>query len=103
MEITGVSYSLLFGKKSRQKIVYQLQSDSWAWSHHTIFNPKIKWLQLNGEKRETFKKKLLLEKDMWKLQENTNIMWKNMVKKVEIVVKEFLEESKGFGHRDKET
>ena len=44
-----------------------------------------------------------MEERVWELGENANIMWRNMAKKVEIVAKETLGESKGFGPRDKET
>ena len=37
------------------------------------------------------------------MKENTNIMWGNMAKMVEIVDKETLGSKKGFGSRDKET
>ena len=84
-------------------LVLDVQIKGIRSKRRTIPNPKIKWWQLKGEKRETFKRKLLLEEGVWESQESANIMWKNMAKKVEIVAKEILGESKGFGPRDKET
>ncbi len=63
---------------------------------------RIRWWQMKGEKHMIFQRKVL-EGGFWEADGSANVMWNKMAEGIRKMARETFGESRGFGHRDKES
>ena len=83
-------------------MVLDVRIKKWKRKKRGINYTKIRWWNLKNEKLAKFRDKLKNE-GKWNLEEDTNVMWNEMVGCIKRVAKEVLGESRGKVQSSKET